>query len=92
VESHGLRPERICRAIPHHDLAIQWDVCVEMLAWDGRWQNARSFPGMEQVFAETFARLAAAVPPDVELSWAFICAPAISTPSISSNLSTRPRW
>lgn len=64
-----LEVERICRAIPHHDLAIQWDVCVEMLAWDGRWQNARSFPGMEQVYAETFARLAAAVPPDVELGF-----------------------
>ena len=61
--------ERICKAIPHHDLAIQWDVCIEMLAWDGRWQNARSFPGMEQVFAANFARLGAAVPPDVELGF-----------------------
>jgi hypothetical protein len=61
--------ERICAAIPHHDLAIQWDVCVEMLAWDGRWQNAPQFPGMEQVFAGNFARLAAAVPPDVELGF-----------------------
>ena len=32
---------RICSAIPHRDLSIQWDVCIEMLAWDGRWQNAR---------------------------------------------------
>ena len=48
---------RICKAIPHHDLAIQWDVCIEMLAWDGRWQNAPPFPGMEQVFAGNFARL-----------------------------------
>ena len=61
--------ERICGAIPHHDLAIQWDVCIEMLAWDGRWQNAPQFPGMEQVFAGNFARLAAAVPPDVELGF-----------------------
>ena len=60
---------RICKAIPHHDLAIQWDVCIEMLAWDGRWQNARSFPGMEQVFAGNFARLGAAVPPGVELGF-----------------------
>lgn len=60
---------RICTAIPHHDLAIQWDVCIEMLAWDGRWQNARPFPGMEQVFAGNFARLAAAVPPGVELGF-----------------------
>jgi hypothetical protein len=60
---------RICKAIPHHDLAIQWDVCIEMLAWDGRWQNARTFPGMEQVFAGNFARLGAAVPPAVELGF-----------------------
>ena len=60
---------RICKAIPHHDLAIQWDVCIEMLAWDGRWQNAQAFPGMEQVFAGNFARLGAAVPAGVELGF-----------------------
>jgi hypothetical protein len=60
---------RICRAIPHGDLAIQWDVCLEMLAWDGRWPTAPSFPGMEQAFAANFGRLAAAVPPDVELGF-----------------------
>jgi hypothetical protein len=60
---------RICKAIPHHDLAIQWDVCVEMLAWDGRWRNAPPFPGMEQVFAGNFARLGAAAPPGVELGF-----------------------
>lgn len=60
---------RICEAIPHHDLAIQWDVCIEMLAWDGRWQNAPPFPGMEQVFAGNFTRLGAAVPAGVELGF-----------------------
>src|SRR2546422_10222479 len=35
--------ERILKAIPHHDLAIQWDVCLEMLAWDGRGRPARLF-------------------------------------------------
>jgi hypothetical protein len=61
--------ERIAKAIPHHDLAIQWDVCIEMLAWDGRWPNSPSFPGMEQVFSANFARLSAAVPRDVELGF-----------------------
>jgi hypothetical protein len=61
--------ERICNVIPHQDLAIQWDVCIEMLAWDGRWQNTTSFPGMEQVFFENFARLGGAVPSDVELGF-----------------------
>jgi hypothetical protein len=61
--------ERICKAIPHHDLAMQWDVCIEMLTWDGRWQSSPPFPGMEQVFADNFARLGASVPPDVELGF-----------------------
>jgi len=60
---------RVCEAIPHRELSIQWDVCIEMLAWDGRWTSAPSFPGMEQVFAGNFARLAAAVPSDVELGF-----------------------
>jgi hypothetical protein len=60
---------RVCEAIPHRDLSIQWDVCVEMVAWDGRWAGAPSFPGMEQVFAGNFARLATAVPSDVELGF-----------------------
>ena len=61
--------ERICTAIPHHDLAVQWDVCIEMIAWDGRAANAQRFPGMEQVFAANFARLGGAVPNDVELGF-----------------------
>jgi hypothetical protein len=61
--------ERICNAIPHNDLAIQWDVCIEMVAWDGRAANAQSFPGMEHVFASNFARLGGAIPRDVELGF-----------------------
>jgi hypothetical protein len=61
--------DRICRAIPHQDLAIQWDVCIEMVAWDGRSANAPSFPGMEEVFSRNFATLGAAVPDDVELGF-----------------------
>jgi len=60
---------RICDAIPHRDLAIQWDVCVEMLAWDGRWPNAPAFPGMAQAFGANFAKLGASVPSDVELGF-----------------------
>src|SRR5881397_65090 len=63
--------ERILKAIPHHDLAIQWDVCLEMLAWDGRWPTSPPFPGMEQVFAANFQRLAAAVPSGVELGFQY---------------------
>ena len=59
----------ICEAIPHEDLAIQWDVCIEMVIWDGRWPLAQPFPGMDQVFGDAFARLAGAVPEDVELGF-----------------------
>jgi hypothetical protein len=59
----------IAAAIPHRDLALQWDVCIEMLMWDGRWRGGPPFPGMEKVFAESFARMAAAVPADVELGF-----------------------
>ncbi len=61
--------ERMAAAIPHADLAIQWDVCIEMVAWDGRRANAGAFPGMQDVFAGNFARLAAVVPADVELGF-----------------------
>jgi len=61
--------QRILKAIPHRDLAIQWDVCLEMLAWDGRWPTSPPFPGMEQVFAANFRRLTDAVPSGVELGF-----------------------
>jgi hypothetical protein len=61
--------ERICNAIPHKDLAIQWDVCIEMLQWDGRWHGSPPFPGMEQAFASIFERLGEAVPREVELGF-----------------------
>lgn len=60
---------RIAAAIPHEDLALQWDVCIEMVQWDGRWQSAPPFPGMEQVFADMFQRLSKAVPDDIELGF-----------------------
>jgi hypothetical protein len=61
--------ERICAAIPHGDLAIQWDVCIEMIQWDGRVPTMPPFPGMEPTFAATFRRLGAAVAADVELGF-----------------------
>jgi hypothetical protein len=61
--------ERLCTWIPHEDLAIQWDVCIEMIQWDGRWENTPPFPGMEQTFAAIFKRLGGAVPNDVELGF-----------------------
>jgi len=59
----------ICDGIPHQDLAIQWDVCIEMVIWDGGYPSIPSFPGMDKVFGGSFARLAGAVPEDVELGF-----------------------
>lgn len=58
----------ICAAIPHRDLCIQWDVCHEMLIWDG--QPFDMLPKAGTSHDEIIARLrriCAAVPPDVEL-------------------------
>jgi hypothetical protein len=60
--------ESICREIPHKDLCIQWDVCSEMVMWDGRWQGGRSpFTDVEGEVLSRMKRLCAAVPKDVEL-------------------------
>jgi hypothetical protein len=61
--------EMMCRTVPHGDLAIQWDVCFEMLQWDGRFAPLPVYPGMEKDFAAQFARQAKPVPDDVELGF-----------------------
>ena len=58
----------ICAAIPHHDLCIQWDVCHEMLIWDG--QPLDMFPKVGTSHADILARMqriCAGVSEDVEL-------------------------
>src|SRR5215469_12780948 len=60
--------ETVCRAIPHSDLCIQWDVCIEMVMWDGRWPFIRNpFQDLRGEIEARMKRLAAAVPNDVEL-------------------------
>jgi methionine synthase II (cobalamin-independent) len=58
----------LCRHIPHRDLCIQWDVCNEMVIWDGQETDAvpyRNEP-RDKIIAR-LQRLSAAVPDDVEL-------------------------
>jgi len=58
----------ICSVIPHRDLCIQWDVCNEMLLWDGRWSDWN--PGiadLESGIITRLRRLCSAIPRDVEL-------------------------
>ncbi|MFO1400855.1 MAG: hypothetical protein U1F30_06545 [Steroidobacteraceae bacterium] len=60
---------RLAATVPPADLAIQWDVCMEMLVWDGRTAYLPRIPDMEPLFAATFARLCGAVPRDAQLGF-----------------------
>jgi len=59
--------EAITTQIPHADLAIQWDVCQEVLAFENYFP-AQPADTKEQVFAE-LARLGNHVPKGVELGY-----------------------
>ena len=58
----------LCRHIPHKDLCIQWDLCNEMIAWDG--QKTEAVPHADQPqdeLLERMRRLCAGIPTDVEV-------------------------
>jgi hypothetical protein len=59
----------VCEAIPHRDLAIQWDVCHEMVFWDGQDYRGRTKRAdvTNASILERMRRISGAVPPDVEL-------------------------
>jgi len=63
--------EAICRAIPHRDLCIQWDICIEMIMWDGRWEGIRNPFGsdLQNQILGRIGRLGSAVPQEVELGF-----------------------
>jgi len=62
--------ETICRAIPHRDLCIQWDVCIEMVLWDGRSTHIRNpFANLHDAIIQRMQSLSRAVPKDVELGF-----------------------
>jgi hypothetical protein len=58
----------LCRHIPHRDLCIQWDLCNEMVVWDGQKTDAVPFADepRDKIMAR-MQRLCAAIPDDVEL-------------------------
>jgi hypothetical protein len=58
---------RIAAAIPHDQLAIQWDVAIEFAILEGVLPTFIRDP--ETAFAERLARIAAAVPAGVELGF-----------------------
>jgi hypothetical protein len=58
----------ICRHIPHRDLALQWDLCNEMIVWDGQPTDAVPVPDEpKDSLLARMARLCAGVPADVQL-------------------------
>jgi hypothetical protein len=60
----------ICGVIPHQDLCIQWDICIEMVLWDGRWPfMSNPFADLRTEVMARLKRLAAAVPEDVDLGF-----------------------
>lgn len=62
--------ERICERIPHHQLTIQWDVCFEMVIWDGSGYFRWNLPGdPRSEIVGHLKRTGEAVPHDVELGY-----------------------
>jgi hypothetical protein len=57
----------LARHIPHRDLCIQWDVCNEMVVWDGQASDAVPANVPREEIVARMQRLCAAVPDDVEL-------------------------
>ena len=58
----------LCRHIPHRDLCIQWDLCNEMVIWDGQKTSAVPYPEVPRAaLLARMARICAVVPDDVEL-------------------------
>jgi hypothetical protein len=59
--------ERICAAIPHDRLAIQWDVCFELCMFEG-WRPIPA--GMDRAdLSRQLVEISNAVPADVELGY-----------------------
>ncbi len=58
----------LCKHIPHKDLCIQWDVCNEMVIWDGQPSIAVPYGDEpKDAIIARMQRLCAAIPADVEL-------------------------
>ena len=62
----------IANAIPHEDLAFQWDVAPEMIAWDaGAKGNALLGENGHEGILTRLTRLSAAVPPQIQHGYHF---------------------
>ena len=60
--------DRICAAIPHDQLAIQWDTAVEFAIWESvGWQS--DLGDVRGGIIDRLARIGERVPPDVEMGY-----------------------
>lgn len=59
--------ERICAAIPHDQLAVQWDVAVELAVLEGVWETG--FDRLESEIPGRVAELGNAVPLPVDVGF-----------------------
>ncbi len=59
--------DEICGAIPHEELAIQWDVAAEFALWEGVWPANMRYSKREII--ERLVRLGNIVPNKVELGY-----------------------
>ena len=59
----------LCEAIPHKDLCVQWDICIEMVFWDGQDYRGRTKRAdiTEGSILERTQRICSTIPSDVEL-------------------------
>jgi hypothetical protein len=59
--------EALARHIPHHDLCIQWDLCNEMVIWDGQPSDAVPAGETREALLARMVRLCAPIPDDIEI-------------------------
>ena len=58
---------RMCELLPHTDLTIQWDVCIETVAWDGQPSVVPPMEHKERIIPPALAQLCDAIPDRVEV-------------------------
>ena len=58
---------RMCTLLPHNDLTIQWDVCIETVAWDGQPSVVPPMERKKQIIPPALAQLCDAIPARVEV-------------------------
>ncbi len=64
--------EEIFRTVSHKDLCIQWDVCQEMLTWDGQIDTFKlPYDDQGAAILARLRRLCQSIPSDVELGLHF---------------------